>query len=333
MPDSTPSLPSLDTVLDQVKSRKNLILGILVVIAIVVFATNFVLKQMRATRYEPWRNLLLSTNNPPWRATKEDAATILEKVSGTSAEPLAAYFEALRSFNDDHVAAFRKLDALRQKFPDHYLWKVTFPSNSLLLPEPLSAGDRVMREIGIYGTWSEQHPAPESNPAPPQGNTVTLITDAGTIVLGMYVDQSPRSCAAFAKTAVQLKDRLITRVLQDKWVEIGQDEVGTAMTVEGIEADFPPYEINQLSHFRGSVAFNQRPFATTPFKGDLRVWLDTEFEQDGNSTVFATVINEEGGNLLKEISARERSTDRPGVLKSPVKIVEVRVEMPGLPPK
>ena len=165
---------------------------------------------------------------------------------------------------------------------------------------------------------------PVANPPPQPKFLVTLVTNRNTIVLAPYSDLSPKSSEALAKTALLLKDQFIGRALADGWIEIGQDAEGANVEVKEPPEGFPPYEVNRLSHFAGSVSFRQPPFGKGTLYGDLHVNLKTDFKEDARSTVIAYVA--QGLDILTTIAKDEHRENSPTALKAPVKITDVKVE-------
>jgi cyclophilin family peptidyl-prolyl cis-trans isomerase len=150
------------------------------------------------------------------------------------------------------------------------------------------------------------------------------VTDRGTILLALYDDVAPRSCAMFLKTATLLKDRFIARASADQWIELGQKDDGTNVEAADVTESFPPYEDNKLSHFPGCVSFRQTPFGKAPYFADLRINLKTDFNEDGRSTIFAQVV--QGLEVLTAIAKDEHTGDSPTALKAPVKITDVTIK-------
>lgn len=317
-------LSGLEDAFEWLKGRRNLLIGVVLVVLLVVAAINFVQRQRQEIETRPWRAVFAS--GVPWSAKPEDLAGIAASsdVKKTDAEPFARYWEAVRRFElNDFAGAIQGLSDLKRDFPNHPLCALKL-SDSASASDARAPVDRLITEIQRLDQWGKTLPVPTANPRPQPKFLVTLVTDKGSIVIAPYSDLAPKSSEAFEKTASLLKDQFIGRALADSWVEIGQDASGANVAVTDPPAGFPPYEDNHLSHFAGSVAFRQPPFAKGSLFGDLHIDLKTDFKQDGRSTVFGFVA--EGLEILTALAKDEHKEGAPAVLKTPVKITDVKIE-------
>jgi cyclophilin family peptidyl-prolyl cis-trans isomerase len=317
-------LSGLEDLIEWFKGHKNLLIGLLLVLLLSVAGTSFVRRELHESAVKPWRSVFAAEQ--PWSAPPDDLATAASsvEVKGTPAEPFLRYWEAVRRFEeDDHARAIEELSAFQRDFPNHPLvaQKVANPDQPA---DPKSVVARILAGVQLLDQWGKSYPVPTANPLPHPKNTVTLVTDKGKIVLALYDDLAPKSCEAFVKTAPLLKGRYIARSSAEQWVELGQEADGSNVTVNDPPAGFPPFEVNSLSHFPGSVSFRQPPFSKAPFQGDLRIDLKTRFEDDGHSTVFAWVAD--GLDVLKTIAAGDHKSGGPTSLSTPVQITDVQVE-------
>jgi cyclophilin family peptidyl-prolyl cis-trans isomerase len=316
----------LEDVFEAIKVRKNFIIGLVLIVLLIVAGWKFIAQQMSEREMKPWHAIFATST--PWFAPPEELASLAAspEVKGTPAEPFALYWEALRRFeNKDTAGAIEKLGAL-QKNPEFS--KSPLCSLELTDPEKPSVSTsvvaRMIQEMQRLEQWGKTYPVPTANPPPTSPHAVSIATSRGTIVIALYEDVAPLSCAAFLKTAPLLKDRFIGRASADAWLELGQKEDGANVEAPDAQPPFPPYEQNKLSHFQGTVSYRQAPFSKAPFFADLRIDLKTDFNEDGRSTVFGQVM--QGIDVLMAISKDEHETDAPTKLKSPVKIDDVTVQ-------
>jgi cyclophilin family peptidyl-prolyl cis-trans isomerase len=317
---SSLELSGLEDAFEWVKARKNLLVGTLLVILLAVAVSTFVRRQVHESAVQPWRPLFLS-GSAPWSTSSDELASLASGASSDEVKAYALYWQALQRIEEGNAAsALELLEAFRSNFPNHPLTKARAGAAA----GTLSPIDEVAARVKKLQEWSATHPVPTANPPPTGDRKVTLVTDRGSIVIGVHPDQAPKSVEAFLKLAPSLKDRFIARATPDRWIEIGHDEAGVAIPATEMTEGFPPYETNGLSHFAGAISFRQTPFAKPPLTGDLRVMLTTDFAEDGRSTVFAQVV--EGLDVLKTMSNTERKSDAPQNLAEPVKITDVKVE-------
>jgi cyclophilin family peptidyl-prolyl cis-trans isomerase len=314
----------LEDVFEWLKVRKNFLIGVVLVALLVVAGWKFVGQQLRDTALKPWHALFGATD--PWSTTPDELSALAasSEVKGTPGEPFALYWEGLRRFETkDTPGAIAKLNAVVTSFPNSPLCTLSLPD-----PEKPSVSTpvvtRMIAEIQHLEQWGKTYPVPTANPPPKPQHAVSIVTDRGTIVLALYDDLAPLSCAAFLKTVPLLKDRFIARASPDQWIELGQKEDGTNVEATDVPASFPPYEDNKLSHFQGSVAYRQPPFSKAPFFADLRIDLKTDFTEDGRSTIFAQVV--QGIEVLTAIAKDEHAAESPIALKTPVKINDVTIQ-------
>jgi cyclophilin family peptidyl-prolyl cis-trans isomerase len=314
----------LEEVVEWIKVRKNSLIGIVLVALLIVAGWRFVGQQMRDSAMKPWHALFATSN--PWSSPPEELAALAasSEVKKSPAEPFALYWEALRRFQSKETAvAVQKLTALSTAFPKS-------PLCALSLPDPerptvtTSVVARMIEEMQRLEQWGKTYPVPTENPPPKPQHAVSLITARGTIVLALYEDVAPLSCAAFLKTADLLKNSFIARSSADQWIELGQKEDGANVELTDAPASFPPYEENKLSHFQGTVSYRQQPFSKAPFFADLRIDLKTDFNADGRSTIFAQVV--QGIEILTALAKDDHDEDAGTKLKTPVKIDDVTVQ-------
>jgi cyclophilin family peptidyl-prolyl cis-trans isomerase len=313
----------LEDVFEWFKVRKNLLIGVVLVVLLVFAGWTFVTQQRRAAEMRPWHALFAATE--PWSTPPDELASLAASadVKGSPAEPFALYWEALRRFEaKETAAAVQKLNGVLTSFPKSALCTL-----DLCDPEkPTSSTpvvSRMIAQMQRLEQWGKTYPVPTANPPPKPKNAVSLVTDRGTIVLALYNDIAPLSCELFERTALLLKDRFIARASPDQWIELGQKDDGTNIEAPEGTTAFPPYEDNKLSHFSGCVSFRQTPFSKAPYFVDLHIDLKTDFNQDGRSTVFAQVV--EGLELLTAIAKDEHKTEAANALKTPIKITDVTI--------
>lgn len=317
----------LEETFEWFKAKKNLLVGVALVLLLVWAVWNFVENQAAESKRAPWQ-AVFADGSEPWSATADELATLLDdsRVKGTAAEPFVLYWQAVRRHDGgDDAKALELLGQFRSRFGSHPLATQKLPGEDL---ELRSAVDRMEGQIRQLETWRAAHPVATANPLP-NGAVVSLVTDRGAIVLALHADTSPASAAAFLKVAPSLKDRYIARATENKWIEIGVTEAGTPFETSDFTEGFPPFEVNQLSHFKGSVAFRQPPYGKAPFNPDLRVMLAADVNEDGRSTVFAEVVA--GLEVLEAIARDARKSDNPTMLVTPVKITDVQIATPPAP--
>ncbi len=311
----------LEETFDWLKSKKNLVVGAALVVALLWATFTFIGRQQEEAQREPWR-ALFGANSDPWDTPPDELAKLLAdpKVAGSPAEPYVLYWLALRQQEaKDSQGALASLAAFKTRFGKSALVLAKLPGAGMELQ---TAVDRLETEIHRLQRWEAEHPLPAANP-PPTGTTVTLVTERGNVVIGIYNDQAPKSCEAFLKVATALKDQFIAKTSPDKWIELGQNEAGTPIETQAFTEGFPPFEQNTLWHFTGAVSFRQPPFTKGPFNPDLRVALASDFNEDSRSTVFGQVT--EGIDLLVTLSKDPRKADNPQLFEKPIKITDVLI--------
>jgi cyclophilin family peptidyl-prolyl cis-trans isomerase len=319
---SSLELSGLEDAFEWIKARKNLIVGTVLVVLLALAISAFVRRQVHESAVQPWRSLFTAAGAPWSTPSAELAAVATTPDADADVQAYGLYWQALQRLDEGNAAgALELLEQFRSRFPNHLLVTSRI---SLAGQAPTSPVDRTIARVKRLQEWNAAHPAPTANPPPAADRKVTLVTERGSIVLGLYPEQSPKSVEAFLKLAPALKDRFIAKASPDRWVEVGQDVSGVAVEATGVEAPFPPHEPSQLSHFSGAVSFRQAPFGKAPFNADLRVMLANDFAEDGRSTVFAHVV--EGLEVLKTLSNSERKSDAPQMLASPLKITDVQLQ-------
>jgi cyclophilin family peptidyl-prolyl cis-trans isomerase len=181
------------------------------------------------------------------------------------------------------------------------------------------------QEILQVQEWGRLNPDKVTNPPAPADQTVTFVTDRGNVVLRLYSERSPASSAALLSFAESLAGSYIAKAVEDQWISLGLQQDAAPYEVETDVEGFPPFETNDLYHFRGSVSFGQRPFSTAGSKfGELKVQLADNWAEDGRSTVIAEVA--EGLEILDAVAREQKLEERPDQLASPIEIQEVHVE-------
>jgi cyclophilin family peptidyl-prolyl cis-trans isomerase len=318
----------LEETFEWLKAKKNVLVGIALILALAWAASTFVSNQIDEKKREPWQ-AIFGADATPWEASAEELSALLEdaKVKGTAAEPYIRYWQAVRKHEaGDAPGALAALQAFKRDFAGNALAAAKLPGSD---HELRSAVDRMESAIAALEQWKQQNPLPSANP-PPNGAAVTLVTDRGSIVIGLYPESAPQSCAAFLAVAPLLKDRFIAKMSKDKWIDAGLTEAGVAFDTDGVKEPFPPFETSALSHFAGAVAFRQPPFTKGPFQPDIRISLATDFNEDGRSTVFGHVVV--GFDLFAAMAQDPFKTDNPQLFEKPIKITDVQIAPAGSPP-
>ncbi|MBM4013654.1 MAG: peptidylprolyl isomerase [Planctomycetes bacterium] len=318
----------LEETFEWLKAKKNFLVGIALILALGWAASSFVSNQLEEQKREPWQ-AVFGADATPWEATPAELEALLSAgtVKGTAAEPYVRYWLALSKHEaGDAAGALAALQAFKRDYAGSALSSAKLPGSD---HELRSAVERMEAQITALEQWKQQNPLPAANP-PPNGAAVTLVTDRGNIVIGLYPEQAPQSCAAFLEVAPLLKDRFIGKVAPEKWIEAGLTEAGVAFDTDAVKEPFPPFEVNALSHFAGAVTFRQAPFTKGPFQPDLRVLLATDFNEAGRSTVFGHVVA--GFDLLLAMTKDPRKAENPQLLETPIKITEVQIAPAGSTP-
>ncbi len=311
----------LEETFEWLKSKKNLFVGVALILALVWAASTFIDNQKAESERAPWQ-VAFGGATDPWRATPDELATMIAdpKVKGTPAEAYLLYWQALRKHEaGDSAGALELLASFKRSFSGNLLATGKLPGGDF---ELRTAVERMEAQIQQHEQWKAAHPLPTANPAP-TGATVTLVTERGNIVIGLHASASAQSCAAFLKVATALKDQFIAKTSPDKWIELGATEAGTPIETKEFTEGFPPFEQNTLSHFAGAVSFRQPPFTKGPFNPDVRISLATDLNEDGRSTVFGQVTA--GLDLLVAIAGEARKADNPQLLEKPIKITDVQL--------
>lgn len=318
----------LEETFEWLKAKKNFLVGIALILALAWAASSFVSNQLDEQKREPWQ-AVFGADATPWESSPEEIEALLAdpKVKGTAAEPYVRYWQAVRKHEaGDAAGALAALQAFKRDYAGSPLSAAKLPGSD---HELRSAVERMEAQITAFEQWKQQNPLPAANPAP-NGAAVTLVTDRGNIVIGLYPEQAPQSCAAFLAVAPLLKDRFIAKIASNKWLEAGLTEAGVAFDTDTVKEPFPPFESNALSHFAGAVAFRQPPFTKGPFQPDVRVSLATDFSEDGRSTVFGHVVV--GFDLLIAMGKDPFKAGNTQLLETPIKITDVQITPAGSPP-
>lgn len=322
MATSTSDIPGFDAISTTLKEKKNLLIGAACIVALVLVLMSFIRSQIENSRLAPWREAL--DLSMPWEMDPDELARRAQEVKGTDAEPILRYWEMVRLYeNKDEATALQRLNEFKAAFPDHYLLKrgLIVPANpgSDLTP----ATSRFEHQALELKAWGMRYPAPTANPAP-DSRKVVVTTDRGSIVFGLYETLSRETCELLVKAVEALQGSFIVQARDGEWIELGHNQDGTAREFDAGSEKFPPLEINDLYHFKGSVAFSQRPLSAAPHNPQLKIWLADSFRDDGSSTVLGTVL--EGLDLLDPLSKEAKAEDMPTRLAAQVSITGIRIE-------
>lgn len=330
---SKTELVTLDSAMDTMKKRAPRWFGTFAVVALVFVVTYFVKNQWAQSKMAPWQSLLVETSVQ--FADASEIAGIVDEVRGTDAEPLARLWQAYRTIPsqgqvrpDDIIQAMQILKDLSTDFPRHYVNEVALANPGEFAMDSPNARvplvPRLFNELDRLQAWGAENLVKDSNPASTSSAQVTLVTDQGELIIQLYPDKAPASCAAFVRMADRLKDRRIANRLAGKWVEIGQTEAGEDLKLDDHDETFPPFEENDLYHYAGAVCFKQMPFSKGDRYGAVKVWLETDFNADGQSVVFGQ-LTEASLAVAKSLAEGESETERPSRLATPVIVTEVRM--------
>jgi cyclophilin family peptidyl-prolyl cis-trans isomerase len=202
--------------------------------------------------------------------------------------------------------------AIEVEFPDHCVVTGIAPGLGI---------QAVVASISAIEEWERSHPSVTGLPSPASDGRVRLVTDAGTIEIGLYPDYAPGHASNFRKLVHEgyyngTRFHRVTRegiyIVQGGDPNTKQDD-RSKWGLGGPDDGIKP-ERNKLSHMRGAVAM-ARPGSASPETKDSasQFYIVTKDSPslDGQFTVFGAVIS--GAEVVDRIAAAELepNTDRP----------------------
>ena len=313
------------------------VIAILALVAVVLGASLFFRDTVRSTEMAGWDEL----EDLKELGQLQAHVDLSGAVRGTSAEPYALYNNAYSSFLDQDLDEASALIArLESEFPDHVLNRNFEVSN-------------LKRDIEAEQAWTATHSLPKNNPQPSDTNKVTLTTELGEVVLGLYPEHSPAASRSFLELLRTggLQTGSFNESNPGSYVILSppkpapvsdnsEDDSEEAQTEEQEDADESDAEEkkdvpepsalalgrvpdrNRLSHYKGAVSFRRRHPGTIDADSppQIMICLEDSAGMDNQQIVFGTVL--EGLELLQQVSTRERE-ETGALLKEPLSIQAV----------
>jgi len=161
------------------------VIGLLALAAVVLGIALFWRERVRSAEMAGWEQLE-DLSVPGQLRTHVDLSG---PVQGTDAEPYAIYNNAYSAFLDHDLDEAAALVArLETEFPDHVVNKGTKVAE-------------LKQDIEAEQAWTATHSFPENNPQPSENNIVTIKTELGDVVIGLYPEQSPSATRSFLELA------------------------------------------------------------------------------------------------------------------------------------
>ena len=295
--------------------------GIILIASIAILAAQHAKQTKNKEAGASWDTLLAAApgNNPaqlPQGDPLDIQAALLE-LSGSAAEPWALYTLASAQARDgDRTGAVATLESLRSNFPSHTLNSVFYPFQDDGAPH--TPVDNLIRVLKADEAWRDRMPQLFQNPVLPQSSPrVRLTTDAGEIVLGLYIQRAPMHVENFLKLCREgyYDNTAFHRILSGFMIQGGDPN-----SREGEPSTWglggPDYKIDQeendLFHFEGVLSAAKQPGEVQSSGSQFFITTATPHHLDGVHVVFGTVL--EGMDVVRTIeggSIEESTADRP----------------------
>ncbi len=269
---------------------------------------------------EAWEKLSASMTPDPRTGVPsgrvEELVAISSQVKETQAAPYALFYAAIAAARDRKYDEAKSLVArVRTEFPTSPLvtHKVATTAGAPKLSEVEQLEARIQAQVG----WRAQHPALFGLPElPADAPKVRINTDRGSIVVGLYPQQSPLHAENFLKLAREgsfnglkfhrvVANRAIQsgdpNTLQEDVANWGAGEIGTTQAPEPSE----------LRHFAGALSSAHVTGSMASSGSQFQILLADDFSQDATTFVFGRVV--EGLDIAKAISESPTvvGTERP----------------------
>jgi len=299
-------------------------LGLLVA----VVATGLILYQQheKTTRRteddRSWDQILAVTNEDRFSRTLSGDAAELQgvatQVQGKQAGAWALYMAATSAAEaQEPEIALKALTDLRSQYAGHPLLTrtYTFPGSET----PATAVDDLQRRVEAVAAWKAAHAGLFVNPElPADAPKVSIHTDLGDVVIGLYPAEAPKHVENFLKLAREgyYNGTKFHRVIPGFMVQGGDPN-----TIQGEPSTWgqggPEYKIprepNSLKHFTGYLAAAKKGGETESSGSQFYLTVAPSHHLDGEHVVFGKVL--QGMDVVRAI---EKSPIDPNTADRPV---------------
>lgn len=306
-----------------------------VLVAGAILVLQYVSSQERAAELESWRALnsvvqdqLVARTAESYYVAPVGEPPALDGVARELEDSVAAPW-ALASLawsngqQQRYPEAEKALGDLRSNHPSNFLAEERFRFGDEATPRTLA--EQLNRNYQDWSKWRAEHPGLFQNPElPPDAPSVSIRTDKGNILIGLYQDRAPRHAANFLKLAGEgyYDGTVFHRIVRGYVIQGGDPNSregdpgtwGQGGPAEGLEP-----EPNDLRHFEGFLAAAKSDPKGKSSGSQFYLTVGTPHDLDEDYTVFGKVL--EGMDVVRAISEgeiAEGTQDRP---KEPVRIL------------
>lgn len=279
------------------------------------------------TNDESWGKLLEIAKPDPltgsMSASAKDLQQLGSSMKGLQAGPWALFIAATSALDKaDFDTAEASLATLKAEYPSHPL--VTTPHGE----DRLSAVASLEKQLAAERSWRQKHPGLFANPAlPADAPKVRIVTDKGTIVVGLAANAAPKHVENFLKLAREkFYDGIkFHRVKANQFVQ-GGDPNTRADDVANWGMGGPGYKVDREEsgwhHFEGALAAAKMGTDSQSSGSQFYICTTPQHQFDADYVVFGTVL--EGLDVARTISEGTvvAGTDRP---EQPVTITSMEI--------
>ncbi len=260
------------------------------------------------------------------RAEASQATAALQPLAGTEVEPWAIYLSAVTMGRaGDWSGASAQLSTLQSKFPQHVLNKDLYEFQGSDKPE--SIAQYFARVVADQQAWASAHPELLANPAiAADAPRVKIVTDAGSIVVGLYPDRAPKHCENFLKLCSEgfYDGTLFHRVIPSTLIQAGDPNTKNEdQSLWG--AGGPGYTIEKeesgLFHFKGTLAAARKGQEPESSGSQFYITVGDVHGLDEQYVAFGTVL--EGLDVATTIG--EGEVTPPDSPVDPIKILSTQI--------
>ncbi|MEM6671227.1 MAG: peptidylprolyl isomerase [Planctomycetota bacterium] len=185
--------------------------------------------------------------------------------------------------------------------------------------------DHLVQRVGKEKAWAEQNPYVIDNPPlADDAPRVELVTDRGSIILGLDVERAPLHAKNFlARVEEDYYDGTrFHRVIPGRIIQGGdpnsREDDPSQWGLGGPEQKVPSEE-SGLIHTEGVLAAAKTSGATESSGSQFYLTVSRQHQFDGNYVVYGRVL--EGLEIIEEIAEGELREDKP---ETPVELVTIR---------
>jgi len=290
-------------------------------IAAAIVYSEFAAEQEKATVAEHWDTLRsrveLDTIGSGDLPASADLKVLADELEATPAGPWARALEVQSAIKANE---FEEADAAIQKlssdYSDHPVLGKTFVFGDEEDTTEETIAARLERVSASRSAWSSEHtglfdPPEVAEDAP----RVSLVTDFGTIVIGLYPEYAPKHVENFLKhcRAGYYDGVKFHRVLANQLIQGGDPN-----SIEGDPATWgtggPDYtiepEVSVAWHFKGMLAAARNPAEVESSGSQFYITAAPQHHYDKQYTVYGRVL--EGIEVVEAIAAQvPAGADRP----------------------